>query len=90
MKNLSYTESNQNMIISGNSAVRWELSEYTGSLELKLQGESVKRSQNDTKHETCYIRTRKKHIFLDISSANTNTFVPSLYQCVETRSIEVI
>jgi hypothetical protein len=28
-------------------------------------------------------------IFLDISSTNIDTLVPSLYQCVETRSIEV-
>jgi hypothetical protein len=30
-----------------------------------------------------------KHLFLDISSANTDTPVPSFCQCVETRSIEV-
>jgi hypothetical protein len=32
---------------------------------------------------------KKKHLFLDISSTNIDTLVPSLYQCVETRSIEV-
>jgi hypothetical protein len=42
----------------------------------------------DTKRETCDIRTWKKHLFLDISSTNTDTLVPSLYQCVGTRSIE--
>jgi hypothetical protein len=31
----------------------------------------------------------KKHLFLDISSTNIGTLVPSLYQCVETRSTEV-
>jgi hypothetical protein len=31
----------------------------------------------------------KKHLFLDISSTNIDTLVPSLYQCVETRSTEV-
>jgi hypothetical protein len=31
----------------------------------------------------------KKHLFLDISSTNIVTLVPSLYQCVETRSIKV-
>jgi hypothetical protein len=31
----------------------------------------------------------KKHVFLDVSSANINTFVQSLYQCVETREPEV-
>jgi hypothetical protein len=41
------------------------------------------------KRETCDIRTWKRHLFLEISSTNNDTFVPSLYQCVETRSIEV-
>jgi hypothetical protein len=42
----------------------------------------------DIKLKTCDIRTwKKKHLFLDIPS--TNTLVPSLYQCVETGSIEV-
>jgi hypothetical protein len=31
----------------------------------------------------------QKHLFLDISSTNINTPVPSLYKCVETRSIEI-
>jgi hypothetical protein len=31
----------------------------------------------------------KKHLFLDLSFTNTDTLVPSLYQCVETSSIEV-
>jgi hypothetical protein len=31
----------------------------------------------------------EKHLFLDISSTNINTLVPSLYQCVETHSIEI-
>jgi hypothetical protein len=31
----------------------------------------------------------KKYLFFDISSRNIDTLVPSLYQCVETRSIEV-
>jgi hypothetical protein len=30
-----------------------------------------------------------KKIFLDISATNIDTLVPSLYQCVETRSMEV-
>jgi hypothetical protein len=30
----------------------------------------------------------EKYIFLDKSSTNTDTLVPSLYQCVETRSKE--
>jgi hypothetical protein len=32
---------------------------------------------------------KKKHLFLDMASTNTDTLVPSLYQCVETRSTEV-
>jgi hypothetical protein len=43
----------------------------------------------DVKHKTCDIRTWKKHLFLDISSINIDKFDPLLYQCVETRSIEV-
>jgi hypothetical protein len=31
----------------------------------------------------------KKHLFMDISSTNIDTLVPSLYQFVKTRSIEV-
>jgi hypothetical protein len=36
-----------------------------------------------------YWNLGKKHLFLDVSSTNTDTLIPSLYQCVETRSIEV-
>jgi hypothetical protein len=43
-------------------------------------------SQMDIKRKTCDIRTWKKHLFLGISSTNIDTLVPSLYQCVETRS----
>jgi hypothetical protein len=32
---------------------------------------------------------KKRHLFLYISSNNIDTILPSLYQCVETRSIEV-
>jgi hypothetical protein len=32
---------------------------------------------------------KKRHLFLDISSTNTDTLVPMLYQCVETHRIEV-
>jgi hypothetical protein len=51
--------------------------------------QSVNRAQMDIKRKTPDIITCKKHIFLDICSTNTDTLVPSLYQCVETRSIEV-
>jgi hypothetical protein len=56
---------------------------------VKYEGESVNRSQMDIKHKTCDIRILKKHLFLDISSPNIDTLVPSLYQCVETRNVEV-
>jgi hypothetical protein len=36
-----------------------------------------------------YSNLKKKHLFLDVSSSNIATLVPSLYQCVETRNIEV-
>jgi hypothetical protein len=43
----------------------------------------------DIKLKTSDIRTWEKHLFLDISSINTDILVPSLYQCVETRNIEL-
>jgi hypothetical protein len=43
----------------------------------------------DVKRKTRDIPTWTKHLFLDISSTNIDTLVPSLYQCVETRGIEV-
>jgi hypothetical protein len=53
---------------------------------------SVNRSQMDTKCKTCdrYVILEKKTLFLDITSTNVDTHVPSLYQCVETHSIEVL
>jgi hypothetical protein len=55
---------------------------------LTYEGEWVNMSQMDIKRKTCDIRTCKK-IFLDTSSTNPDTLAPSLYQCVETRSIGV-
>jgi hypothetical protein len=49
--------------------------------------ESANRSQIDIKSKTYDIETRKKHLFLDISSTNMDTLVPSLYQCVENLTI---
>jgi hypothetical protein len=43
----------------------------------------------DIIHKYVIFEPGKKHLFLDISSANISTLVPSLYQCVETRSIEI-
>jgi hypothetical protein len=51
--------------------------------------ESLNRTQMDVKRKIYDIRIWEKHSFLDISSTNIDTLVPSLYQCVETRSIEV-
>jgi hypothetical protein len=51
--------------------------------------ESVNRSQIDVKRKICDIRAWKKYLFLDISSTSIDTLVPSLYQSVETLSIEV-
>jgi hypothetical protein len=53
------------------------------------EGESVNRSQMDIKRKIYDTRTWKKHSFLYISSANIHTLVPSLYQRVETRCIEI-
>jgi hypothetical protein len=53
------------------------------------KGESINRSKLDIKHKTCDIHTWKKHMFLDISSANIDTLVSSLYQCIKTRRIEI-
>jgi hypothetical protein len=64
---------------------RWPV--YTTFL-IMYKGELVSRSQMDIKRKTCDIRKREK-IFLGISSSNIDTLVPSLYQCVETRSLEV-
>jgi hypothetical protein len=51
--------------------------------------ESVNRSQVDIKRKTCDIRTWTKYSFLDISSTLIDTLVPSLYENVESCSIEV-
>jgi hypothetical protein len=40
----------------------------------------------DIKRNSCDIRTWEKHLFLDISSTNIDTLVPSLYQYVKTRN----
>jgi hypothetical protein len=56
---------------------------------IMYEGKSVNRSQMDIKRKTCDIRTWKKHLFLNISSTNIDILVPSLYPCVETRSIQV-
>jgi hypothetical protein len=61
------------------------------TLFCSYEGESVNRSQMDIKRITCDIGTwKKKHSFLDISSTNIDTLVPTLYQCVETLNIEVV
>jgi hypothetical protein len=42
------------------------------------EGESVNRSQIDIKRKTCDKQTWEKHLFLDISSTNIDTLIPSL------------
>jgi hypothetical protein len=42
-----------------------------------------------TKHRTCDNQTWKELFLLQISYTNIETHVPSLYECVETRSIDV-
>jgi hypothetical protein len=44
----------------------------------------------DMKRKICDVGSWEKHIFLDISSTNNNTLVPSVYWCVETRSIKAV
>jgi hypothetical protein len=56
---------------------------------LNYEGESINRSQMDIKCKTCDISTWEKHLFLDISSTNVATVVPSLCQCIKTCSINV-
>jgi hypothetical protein len=56
----------------------------------KYAGQSVNRTQMDIRRKHVIFELRKKkHLFLDISSTNIDKLVPSLYQCLETRSIEV-
>jgi hypothetical protein len=43
----------------------------------------------DIKCKCMIFEPQKKHLFLDISSTNTDTLAPSLYQCVETRSLKI-
>jgi hypothetical protein len=78
-----------------------KLSLYTGDVYRRARAawqhkfgmheeESVNRSQMAIKCRTCDLRTwKKKHLCLGICSTNIDTLVPSLYQCVETCSIEV-
>jgi hypothetical protein len=58
-------------------------------LIVNYEEEPISGSQLDIKRKTCVIRTWEKHLFLYISFTNIDTPVPSLYQCVETRSTEV-
>jgi hypothetical protein len=42
-----------------------------------------------TECKTCDIQTWNKHLFLDMTSTNTDTLVHLLYQCIKIHSIEV-
>jgi hypothetical protein len=49
----------------------------------------MNKPQIDIKRETCEILTWEKHLFLDIYSTSIDMRVPSLYQPVETLSMQV-
>jgi hypothetical protein len=51
------------------------------------EGESVNRSQMDMKH-VIFEKGEKKNIYFSTFSTDIDTLAPSLYQCVETCSIE--
>jgi hypothetical protein len=54
------------------------------------EGELINRSLVDIKPKSVILEPAKKtHLFLDTSTTSIDTYVPSLYKCVETRSIEV-
>jgi hypothetical protein len=55
-----------------------------------IRGRGSNRSRMDIKRKICDIRTWYKHLFLDISSTSTDTLVPSLYHCLETRSVVTV
>jgi hypothetical protein len=65
------------------------MSQTSLSYTLIYEGESVDRTQMNTKHKTSDIRKRPNHKFLDISSTSIDALVPSLYPCVENRRIDV-
>jgi hypothetical protein len=44
----------------------------------------------DIKLKNVIFKPGGKYLFLDIFFTNTDTLVPSLYQCVETRSTGVV
>jgi hypothetical protein len=59
---------------------------YSREMSYGYEGGSVYTSQININRKECDFWTwKKKHLFLDISSTNTDTLVPSLYQCVETQ-----
>jgi hypothetical protein len=54
-----------------------------------VRGRVSKYATNGYKTQNTRYSNPEKHLFLDISSTNTDTLVPSLYQRDETHSIEV-
>jgi hypothetical protein len=63
--------------------------EATAAVLCSYEEESLNRSQMDIKRKASSVRTWKKRLFLDMTSTNVDTLVPSLYQCVETLSTEI-
>jgi hypothetical protein len=73
-------------------SICWRVAGLTASSEFcilmtDIEGESVNRSQLAIKH--VILELGKEHLFLNISSTNIDTLVPSLYQCIKTHRIEV-
>jgi hypothetical protein len=71
-------------IVLPQQLVRWEsVSEHI------WERQSVNTFQMDIKCKNMwYSNLGEKHLFLDISSTNTDTLVPLLYRCVKIRSID--
>jgi hypothetical protein len=65
--------------------------ENSARLEI-YEGQSLNRSQMDIKREKCDIRTRKKKtiFFVDTSSTNIDTFVPSIYEYQHSSLLTVV
>jgi hypothetical protein len=60
------------------------------NVHCNVRGRVIKQDTNGYKTWNMWYWDPEKHVFLNISSTNTDTLVPLFYQCVETRSIEVV
>jgi hypothetical protein len=73
-----YTQHNTNIILRG----------FQKNIHPCMR-ESQQIGQNEYKAQNMIYSNLQKHLFLDISFTYVDTLVPSIYQCVETRSREV-